>query len=236
VRVSTTEQAQEGSSIEDQEKKIRAWCMINNMKLIDLYTDAGVSGTFMLKRPEFAKMMKFVQKGDTIVANDLGRVSRNAGDMAMLMKKLEEIGARAVFISENLDTSTTQGNLMVQVMTTVKQMEVKYTSERVKDTMATMKEQGKVITAPPYGWKKATPEKGSGLIEVPEHQEVISRIKTMHLEKKMSCYAIANLLTKEGVPTPRNGKCWKDKVVYNIANRTEVATKGRHGQTPKQPE
>ena len=229
VRVSTTMQVQDGVSLDEQEMRIRAWATMNNMKLMGVYVDKGISGTFMFERPAFSKLMSFLERGDALVANDLGRVSRKGADIIVLIDKLETIGARAVFIMDGFDTSTSGGKMILSILSLVKGMEVNYTSERVRDTMDMMKQNGRNITKPPYGWKKSSPEKGSGLVEVPEQQVIIARIKQMHHEGNMSCYAIAKQLTKEGVPTPSGkGKKWLDEVVYNVIHRGEVAVKGRY--------
>lgn len=227
-RVSTTKQGEDGSSLEEQEKKIKAWAVMNDMKLVNIYVDRGVSGTFMFDRPEFAKLIACLKRGDTLVANDFSRVSRNLRDTVELIERLTEIRAKGVFIMDGFDTSTSMSQAYIQITAIMKGIEVKYTSERVRDTLSMMKERGQNITRPVYGWMKSSPEKGSGLIEVPEHQAVIARMKEMHASGK-TYYAIAKILTEEGIPTP-SGKVaeWRHETVANIIHRGEVAIKGRH--------
>lgn len=226
VRVSTINQTESGSSIEDQTKRIKGWADMNDMKLMGIYTDKGVSGTFMFERPEFKKMIGLVQKGDTLVANDLSRVSRNGDDMMTLVRILGERGARAVFIADGLDTSTKMGKFMIKVTSMIKEMEVQQSAERVADTMAVMKERGQNVSKPPYGWTKSSPEQGSSLIEVPEQQAIIARMRALY-EAGSSFRGIARLLTNEEIPSP-GGKRWNDITVKSIIMRENVATKGRY--------
>ena len=44
VRVSSTEQAQEGVSLEVQKEKLRAYCKLHRIRLIDIKVDEGISG------------------------------------------------------------------------------------------------------------------------------------------------------------------------------------------------
>ena len=44
TRVSTTDQAREGHSLEEQEKRLRAMCEANGYEVYKVYTDAGISG------------------------------------------------------------------------------------------------------------------------------------------------------------------------------------------------
>ena len=51
VRVSTSRQADEGVSLEAQERRIRAWAEANDHELIGLHSDPGLSGGKMANRP-----------------------------------------------------------------------------------------------------------------------------------------------------------------------------------------
>jgi len=43
VRVSTQEQATEGVSLDAQRDKLRSYCKLNGLKLIDILADEGIS-------------------------------------------------------------------------------------------------------------------------------------------------------------------------------------------------
>lgn len=51
IRVSTEGQANDGVSLEAQEAKIRAYCGLNDMELVEVYVDAGLSGKRASNRP-----------------------------------------------------------------------------------------------------------------------------------------------------------------------------------------
>ena len=103
----------------------------------------------------------------------------------------------------------------------------------MKDTLASMRENGQNTGRPPYGWKRATPDKGSHLIEVPEQQATIARMKTMYHDEKVSFREIARRLTDDNTPTPGKAAKWNDKSVKLIITRGEVATGGRGGVNPE---
>jgi putative DNA-invertase from lambdoid prophage Rac len=44
VRCSTTHQATEGNSLETQTRRITAYCEANDLKLVRIYEEAGISG------------------------------------------------------------------------------------------------------------------------------------------------------------------------------------------------
>jgi DNA invertase Pin-like site-specific DNA recombinase len=109
----------------------------------------------------------------------------------------------------------------------MKELEAKQTAERTKDTLAEMQAKGRNISRPPYGWKKASSNKGSGLVEHPEQQIIITYIRQLYKEQE-SYKFVADKLNSKNVPSPGNGKNgWNGDSVKKIINRTDVKTKGR---------
>ena len=56
-RVSTTDQADNGVSLEAQEAKIHAWCDLNDYELVSCFVDAGISGKDTKSRPGLNEAM-----------------------------------------------------------------------------------------------------------------------------------------------------------------------------------
>jgi len=228
VRVSTAMQAQEGASLDEQERKIRAWSDMNSMKLMGVFKDEGVSGTFMFERPGFGDLMKVIDKGDVLVANDLSRVTRNASDAAKLLEDFKAREITIVFIKDGFDTSTMMGGVMAQMASLMKELEAKQTAERTKDTLAEMQMKGRNISRPPYGWQKASSVKGSGLVENENQQFIIKWMRKLRDENKLPYAEIAKILNDKGVPSPGKGKNgWTGESVKKIIERKEVAVGGR---------
>jgi DNA invertase Pin-like site-specific DNA recombinase len=228
VRVSTTMQAQEGASLDEQKRKITAWADMNSMKLMEIFKDEGVSGTFMFERPGFKELMKVIDKGDVLVANDLSRVTRNASDAAKLLEDFKGKEITIVFIKDGFDTSTMMGGVMAQMASLMKEMEAKQTAERTKDTLAEMQLKGRNISRPPYGWKKVSSVKGSGLVECPNQQYIITWMRKLRSENKLAYAEIARRLNEKSVPSPgKREKGWSGESVKKIIERTEVPTRGR---------
>ena len=57
TRVSTIDQAKEGHSLEEQEKRIIKMCEANNYEIYKVYTDAGISGKSVENRKAYQQMM-----------------------------------------------------------------------------------------------------------------------------------------------------------------------------------
>ena len=79
-RVSTEEQALKGFSISAQIDNLEEYCKANKMKIVDHYTDEGISGAKPpLKRPALQRLLEDVAAGkiDMILFTKLDRRFRS---------------------------------------------------------------------------------------------------------------------------------------------------------------
>lgn len=94
---------------------------IKNIK--DKYPDAIIfaeeyTGT-KISRPEFDKLIKVVKDGDTIVFDEVSRMSRDADEGFKLYEELYNKGVRLIFIKEpHLDTDTYKETLKSNISMT----------------------------------------------------------------------------------------------------------------------
>ena len=75
---------------------------------------------------------------DALVEYRLDRVSRNVGDFAKLIEKLNRSGTAFVSIKEQFDTTTSMGRAMMNVSAVFAQLERETIAERVRDNMYLM--------------------------------------------------------------------------------------------------
>ena len=75
VRVSTQEQATDGVSLDAQRDKLRAYCKVNGIRLIDIKADEGYSGS-TLERPGLQAALQLVRRGrvNTLIVAKLDRL------------------------------------------------------------------------------------------------------------------------------------------------------------------
>ena len=113
IRVSTTEQASEGVSLEAQRAKIAAWAVANDYELVAIHEDAGITGTSMEKRAGLQAAIAATGKGMALVAYSFSRLARSTADMLEIASGLEKKGADLVSLTEKIDTTTTAAGRMV---------------------------------------------------------------------------------------------------------------------------
>ena len=81
IRVSTDEQAKNGESLETQTRKLEGYAMMNGWTITETFIEAGVSGSIPLaERPQGARMLAAVGKGDVVMVTKLDRMFRSAVD------------------------------------------------------------------------------------------------------------------------------------------------------------
>jgi len=78
VRVSTEDQAREGFSLPEQEKRLRAMCEYKGYEIYKIYKDAGISAKTGNKRPAFEELLQDIRdkKCNTVVVLKLDRLTR----------------------------------------------------------------------------------------------------------------------------------------------------------------
>lgn len=134
VRVSTTNQAEEGYSIDEQIDSLEKYCEAMGWDVYNKYIDAGFSGG-SLKRPEMANLINDVKKGlfDTVLVYKLDRLSRNVRDTLYLIKDVFNINKiDFVSIQENIDTSSAMGTLFLTLLSAIAEFEREQIKERMQ--------------------------------------------------------------------------------------------------------
>ena len=67
-------------------------------------------------RPELHRMLDHLREGDTVVVWKLDRLSRSLKDVLHIMERIAQAGAGFLSITENIDTTTPAGRMMMQMI------------------------------------------------------------------------------------------------------------------------
>lgn len=133
IRVSTTEQAEEGYSLGEQEARLRAYCEAKGWIVYKVYIDGGFSGG-NIERPALSNLIRDAKlnKFDTVLVYKLDRLSRSQKDTLYL---IEDVFLKNkvdfVSMSENFDTSTPFGKAMIGILSVFAQLEREQIKERM---------------------------------------------------------------------------------------------------------
>lgn len=134
VRVSTTNQVEEGYSIDEQKDKLSSYCHIKDWSIYNIYTDGGFSGS-NTERPALEQLIKDAKKKlfDTVLVYKLDRLSRSQKDTLYLIEEIFiKNGIEFLSLQENFDTSTPFGKAMIGLLAVFAQLEREQIKERMQ--------------------------------------------------------------------------------------------------------
>lgn len=111
---------------------------------VDKVFSEKASGRDTKHRTEFNKMMEQLRNGDTVVVYKLDRLGRNFRQLVELMEKFNEMEVTFVSIQDGIDTSTTTGKFMFNILASVAEMERDLILERTSKGREIARARGKV--------------------------------------------------------------------------------------------
>ena len=130
-RVSTLLQFEKGNSIDEQKKRLQAYCESRGWENFEFFVDAGYSGSNM-ERPALQELIQRITEFDTVLVYKLDRLGRNQREILYLIEDV--FGKNNVnfnSITENFDTSTPVGKLMLSMMGAFAELERQQINERM---------------------------------------------------------------------------------------------------------
>ena len=111
--------------------------------LSDHYDDGGISGGTM-ERPALQRLLDDIKanKIDIVVVYKIDRLSRSMLDFLGMIKFFDEHNVSFVSVTQDLNTDTAMGRLVLNVLQSFAQFEREIASERIKDKIALSKQRG----------------------------------------------------------------------------------------------
>ena len=108
------------------------------------YDDGGFTGGNM-DRPAFQRLMDDIRDGrvDCVVVYKVDRLSRSLLDFAKMMEIFERYNVSFVSITQQFNTATSMGRLILNVLLSFAQFEREIISERTRDKIAAARKKGK---------------------------------------------------------------------------------------------
>jgi DNA invertase Pin-like site-specific DNA recombinase len=110
---------------------------------------AGVEKVFaeqvssVASRAQLDDALDFIRAGDVFVVTKLDRLARSVADLCGIVKRIEAKGAALRIMAIGLDTSTSTGKLMLNVLASVAQFEREVMLERQREGIAKAKGEGR---------------------------------------------------------------------------------------------
>lgn len=157
LRVSTANQV-DNTSIETQREKIKLYCKLNDIQIVEEFKDEAISAKHEHTREDYQKLIKFIadkeNKIDAIIVYKSDRIHRSLRNLMNMISYIQGLGIDFISITEQFDTSTAQGMLFLQMLGSFSEFERKLIAERTKGgRMANNKKELSSGGRPPFGYK-----------------------------------------------------------------------------------
>jgi site-specific DNA recombinase len=211
LRVSTEEQ-RERQSIATQRDFASRYCDLHQLPVYAVYADDGITGTVPLEhRPAGIRLLEDTRHGkfDQLLVFKLDRLGRETRLILNAVAELERYGVRVRSMTEEFDTATATGRLMLTLLSGFAAHERELIRERSVAGTTRKAEAGLWLGGVvPYGYRKVG-EKGQAHLTISEERisgfdlseaEVVRTIYRMSATEKQSCQKIADFLNRKEIP------------------------------------
>lgn len=220
-RVSTDKQADEGNGLEVQETLCRRWAKTNGHRVVETFTDAGISGAKdATERPGLTEALAALDNGtiDGLVVRDLDRLAREVTVQEAVLARIWTHHTNAAFTTSGEvlrdDPDDPMRTAMRQMMGVFAGLDRRMIVKRLRDgRKAKAAKGGHAVGPAPYGW---TAQHGA---LTPHPQEQVALARMLELSSAgLTTREVAEVLRHEGHPTKRGGN-WSGPVVARILAR-----------------
>ncbi len=207
IRVSTDKQVDEGISLDAQRERLTAYAKAQNIDLVIIIEDAGVSGTIPLAEREGGSALLAAlteHKASHVIALKLDRLFRDAADALNQTRQWDKqkIALHMIDVGgQSVNSGSAMGRMFLTMMAGFAELERNLISERTAAALQHKKASREVYSALPLGYS----DQDGKLVPVDEELIIVSEIREMR-SAGLSLRSIADDLNHRGVVGKRGGK------------------------------
>jgi len=216
ARVSKEGAITEGVSLDMQEERIRDYCKLMGLEIVEAIREDGISASIPLhERPGGKRLTSLInaKQAGHVVALKLDRLFRDAEDALKQSKEWDRLGVALHLVDmggATINTATAMGRFFLNMIAGFAEFERNLIVERTTEALRYKKQHLEAYSPTPYGYRRI----GKRLIEDPEEQAVIEKIFWMK-RAGFNTTEIVEALNGEGIPAKMGGK-WHPAVVRQI--------------------
>lgn len=207
VRVSTAEQADQGVSLEAQERLLTEAADARGWE-IEIVVDAAVSGA-KNEDAGLGEALRSLDAGhhDALMVVRLDRLTRSVSGLARILERAQSGSWDLVILKPVIDTTDPTGRFTGAILASAAQYERDLIGQRTREALAHRRSQGVRLG------------RRSGV-----SPDLLERIQARR-EQKASLRTIAEELNAEGVPTAQGGRKWHASTISALL-KADAASKG----------
>jgi site-specific DNA recombinase len=204
----------------------------------DRYDDGGYTGG-NTERPGLQRLLADVEAGkiDCVVVYKVDRLSRSLLDFAQLMRTFEQRKVSFVSVTQQFNTATSMGRLVLNVLLSFAQFEREIISERTRDKIAATRRKGKWAGGHPLLGYDVDPAGYKLTVNVKEAEQVRA-IFALYLEHESLLPVVEELASRKWVGkkwatrkrSQRGGQPFTRTSLYRLLTNVVYAGKVRYKQ------
>ena len=213
----STKQEEQLNSYEVQKKFYTEKINSNpEWQMVGIFADKGITGTSVLKRDEFNKMIKLCKnkKIDMILVKSISRFARNTVDCLHYTRMLKALGVDVFFEEQGIHSIKSDAEFYISIYGTIAQSESENISANVKWGKLQSAKEGKVVFSYKnfLGYRKGA----GGKPEIDEKQAETVRMIYDRFLAGDSLKQIAEKLQNEQKLSPAGKNEWSTSTIRSI--------------------
>ena len=237
IRVSTDEQANpDKTSLTQQRERCTGYCTAQQWELVEVYEDAGVSGSLDAEaRPALNRLMEDAKAGkfQRVIFLKIDRMARSLRKLLNTSHQLQALGVGMVSVVEQFDTSTASGQLYFNLLGAFAEFERAQINERMSDGRRGAVRQGKYLAATtPFGYSR-----DNGHLRRDKDQAKVVKQMFKWASEGMGLKSIVTSLNERGVEPPNSRKRksswgWHSTTIHKMLTSPRYVGKATYAGQP----
>jgi len=203
------------NSVETQRKLINEYCEKHDIVLDQIIVDEGISGSGEKTelREGYNQILDLIKEGkvETLIVISISRWGRNLGETYKSVRMMKDMNTTFISLKEMIDTKSIYGGFMINILSSLYEMELELIKERTKDTLRMKKENGKVYSQISYGYDR----NGDDLIENKYELKVLKKMFRL-MESGKTFGEISKFLNRNKHTTKKGGKWTRQNVRHTL--------------------
>ena len=231
IRVSTSTQAEKGFGLDTQKKEIEKYCKENNLELVEIFSDVGISGT-VTDREGLTNLLSSLNGTNKVVVLNTSRLWRSDVAKVLIRREIEKANGDVISIEQptysiyNTDPNDFLINGMIELLDQYERMSISMKLAKGRKTKA--RAGVKACGVAPFGYKW----KGTNVVIDEEKSEIVKEIYSLY-NNGYSLQKIADMLNNKGITTDR-GKQFSKQAISVILKNDFYTGVVNHGTIKKQ--